>query len=493
MNIDQLIKKVDEEGGVGYRAIPQQYCDVVSMSTIHEKLGKPDHVSEGPYPGQVYSSDGSAMDLTLKYLWYGRVGLGLQGDNLWAIAYRATADREKDEEITPRIRTWTDATGTYHTEAEFLSLRGGQVHLKKRNGNVVTVPIERLSVPDQEYVRKQAALPDKPGRSQQDFVASPIPGDLSKAARENIEKGLTYFIWPAHTGVMEPPGSGTILHVPIRFAANPGASQEPFEVRLKLEADTPSGNRVALTSSCPGDHTSEDKKRDRSIVYARIFLLMTTLKGEGNATVDLVPKEGGGKASLKKAISNSVRIPLRFQETGGAEAPKEAALRISAAKTEKVAGGYSTTLNVSRPAADVAIPAKTHALVFYLRGAEPGEASDLAARAAAQGDLAAGMASGDGKGFDGLDFFSCGSNFKREGEPERSGAFMWISLPARPEYDLAKQSTIRIPVGAWLLNGLSFEGSGRCAIALGTLKSDGPKKMPTFHAVSTTVEIEVAF
>ena len=186
---------------------------------------------------------------------------------------------------------------------------------------------------------------------------------------------------------------------------------------------------------------------------------------------------------------------LTAEEKGGRGPARAPVLRvrISVSRVEKAKEGYSITLSIRHRTPEAAIPPKVHALVFYLRGAKPGEASDLAGRAAVEGDLAVGMASGAGKGFDGASFFSYGANIRGEAEGKKEGAFLWISLPARPEYDLTKQAAIRIPVGGWLLNGISLKGSGRCAIALGTLTFGGPKEMPTFHALSNTVEIEVSF
>jgi hypothetical protein len=53
---------------------------------------------------------------------------------------------------------WTDATGKFQVEAELVEVKGDKVVLKKTNGNTTTVPISRLSQPDQEFVaaREQA-------------------------------------------------------------------------------------------------------------------------------------------------------------------------------------------------------------------------------------------------------------------------------------------------------------------------------------------------
>jgi uncharacterized protein (TIGR03067 family) len=59
-------------------------------------------------------------------------------------------------ETSPRLdlRTWTDATGGFKTEAAFLDLKDGKIRLRKKDGNIVAVPLEKLSVTDQEWVKK---------------------------------------------------------------------------------------------------------------------------------------------------------------------------------------------------------------------------------------------------------------------------------------------------------------------------------------------------
>jgi SLA1 Homology Domain 1 (SHD1) protein/HEAT repeat protein len=53
-------------------------------------------------------------------------------------------------------RTWTDTTGKYKTEAEFVDLKDGKVQLKTADGSLKLVPLEKLSEPDKEYVQRRA-------------------------------------------------------------------------------------------------------------------------------------------------------------------------------------------------------------------------------------------------------------------------------------------------------------------------------------------------
>lgn len=56
-----------------------------------------------------------------------------------------------------QLRIWTDSTGRHTTDAEFVEFKDGMVTLRKPDGNTVSLPIERLTEKDQEYVRKAAS------------------------------------------------------------------------------------------------------------------------------------------------------------------------------------------------------------------------------------------------------------------------------------------------------------------------------------------------
>lgn len=52
------------------------------------------------------------------------------------------------------LRTWSDASGKFKIEAELVSVEDGKVNLKKKSGEVVSVPLAKLSKADQEFVAK---------------------------------------------------------------------------------------------------------------------------------------------------------------------------------------------------------------------------------------------------------------------------------------------------------------------------------------------------
>lgn len=62
-----------------------------------------------------------------------------------ATAERASPNRE--------LRTWTDVTGQFTVQAAFHGYGSGQVTLKKEDGSEISVPVEKLSEPDLDYIR----------------------------------------------------------------------------------------------------------------------------------------------------------------------------------------------------------------------------------------------------------------------------------------------------------------------------------------------------
>ena len=69
----------------------------------------------------------------------------------------AAAGGAEDETGELKFRTWTDASGTHKTEAAFLRYErdGGNVHLQKKDGGTLAVPMDRLSRKDQSYVKQE--------------------------------------------------------------------------------------------------------------------------------------------------------------------------------------------------------------------------------------------------------------------------------------------------------------------------------------------------
>ncbi|KAF2674541.1 hypothetical protein BT63DRAFT_419825 [Microthyrium microscopicum] len=53
-----------------------------------------------------------------------------------------------------KVRTWTDKSGTFKVEAEFIGLKDSKIHLHKINGVKIAVPVQKMSPVDLDYVEK---------------------------------------------------------------------------------------------------------------------------------------------------------------------------------------------------------------------------------------------------------------------------------------------------------------------------------------------------
>ncbi|OXG22921.1 hypothetical protein C367_03848 [Cryptococcus neoformans Ze90-1] len=56
-----------------------------------------------------------------------------------------------------KIRTWSDKSGQFDVEAEYLGLLNGKVRLHKLNGVIIDVPLEKMSARDTELIRRHEA------------------------------------------------------------------------------------------------------------------------------------------------------------------------------------------------------------------------------------------------------------------------------------------------------------------------------------------------
>ena len=74
-----------------------------------------------------------------------------------------------------QLRTWTDDSGSFSVEAKFVELTAEGVRLEKPNGNMVTVPLDRLSAADQQFARQQTAGASEPSST------TPAPSSTAPA------------------------------------------------------------------------------------------------------------------------------------------------------------------------------------------------------------------------------------------------------------------------------------------------------------------------
>ena len=64
-----------------------------------------------------------------------------------------------------KTRTWTDRSGSFKVEAEFIGLKDNKIHLHKLNGVKIAVPVTKMAMEDLEYVERVTGVSlddDKP-------------------------------------------------------------------------------------------------------------------------------------------------------------------------------------------------------------------------------------------------------------------------------------------------------------------------------------------
>jgi hypothetical protein len=86
---------------------------------------------------------------------------------LWMVAFPASLPLGAAE-----TRTWSDKTGAFSREAEFLMLQSGTVHIRTTDGKVKQIALEKLSDADRDYV-SNANAPRRPPEDLRNSWSSP--------------------------------------------------------------------------------------------------------------------------------------------------------------------------------------------------------------------------------------------------------------------------------------------------------------------------------
>ena len=94
------------------------------------------------------------------------LGLTLLGTTFALAAERSTR-KAGPRPSTQQPRTFTDASGKYKLRATFVGVDEGVARLRKTDGSVIRVPLERLSELDQAWIEKQGKAPSEaPGAAE---------------------------------------------------------------------------------------------------------------------------------------------------------------------------------------------------------------------------------------------------------------------------------------------------------------------------------------
>jgi mono/diheme cytochrome c family protein len=77
-----------------------------------------------------------------------------------------------------RAREWIDATGKFKIQGELVAVRAGKAIIEKADGSIISVPVEKLSTADQEFLKSQS----KPATPAPSTPAPPAPATASAPA-----------------------------------------------------------------------------------------------------------------------------------------------------------------------------------------------------------------------------------------------------------------------------------------------------------------------
>lgn len=148
------------------------------------------------------------------------------------------------------MRTWTDSTGQYKTEAEFVDFKDGRIHLKKADGTVVAIPLDRLSPADQQLVRSAARQPSTAKQP----VAADAGGGRLVAADWTAAKTVTLSAPQVWSLAANPPAEPTqpLAETPIALAP-PAGGKGFFEIVSCIGFDRTRGYAfLSRVNSPPG-------------------------------------------------------------------------------------------------------------------------------------------------------------------------------------------------------------------------------------------------
>ncbi|KAL8838357.1 MAG: hypothetical protein Q9170_002164 [Blastenia crenularia] len=122
-----------------------------------------------------------------------------------------SSSNAKSKPDAGKIRTWTDRSGSFKVEAQFIGLKDGKIHLHKLNGVKIAVPVSKMAIQDLEYVervtgvslddekplsdiKRRSTQPSKGGdRRKQQSQPAPKTGATLEPQKRHVEpKGSDY-------------------------------------------------------------------------------------------------------------------------------------------------------------------------------------------------------------------------------------------------------------------------------------------------------------
>ncbi|MGB6043618.1 MAG: SHD1 domain-containing protein, partial [Pirellulales bacterium] len=147
------MERVSDKGGSGRTKSDDVAASTPKLRTWTDRSGRFSIDAEfaGAAAGKVRlrKADGSTITLPID-----RLGDDSQA---WIKEHAGNKDRPATGAATPtgsKVRKWSDVGGRFSIEAELLGVSAGKVRLRKSDGSVVTVALEKLSQADREFISK---------------------------------------------------------------------------------------------------------------------------------------------------------------------------------------------------------------------------------------------------------------------------------------------------------------------------------------------------
>ena len=116
----------------------------------HRLIQTSAQVNPGSSGGPMFNAQGMVLGLVAIKGRIEGAGFAVPADTLSRFLVRCATVAGPDAAI---VREWYDASGADRIEAAYLGVSAGAVQLKRPDGRQVTVPVEKLSKPDQEFIR----------------------------------------------------------------------------------------------------------------------------------------------------------------------------------------------------------------------------------------------------------------------------------------------------------------------------------------------------
>ncbi|KAI0223866.1 cytoskeletal protein binding protein [Massospora cicadina] len=203
----------------------------------------------------------------------------------------APASKDPSGPNPDRLREWTDATGSFKVEAEFIKYADGKFHLHKANGVKIAVPLEKMSAMDVHYVSEA--------------IGQDLSGNFEAAKKERAEvaKWKDFLL---EAGV----SAGDAATYATKF------TQEKIDRQLLCEMDRPTLKSLGLTE---GDALRVEKatrlgKADEDDALARRLQQEEVER----LNKDQIEKD----AMLARKLQDEAGAWQNFSKTGGARTQK---------------------------------------------------------------------------------------------------------------------------------------------------------------------------